>query len=205
MSNEQENLYSILGVDRSASGEEIKKAYRKKAQENHPDKGGDKEEFFKIKNAYGILSNPGTRARYNRTGNPKGDIPQLRAKAMQEVAQMILTLIENADPDRTDYIKLAIVNFEMNRENVKKTIAKHEENLKKKKKIRKRFRMKKKDPHKDFIGNALDKDIEGIEFSIEHGKELIELANECIKVAGEYEYIIQEEQTIATLLVNFNV
>ncbi len=43
-----ENYYEILGVDENATQEDIKKAYRKLAKENHPDKGGDEETFKKI-------------------------------------------------------------------------------------------------------------------------------------------------------------
>lgn len=50
-------LYDLLGISSTASLEEIKKAYRKKALENHPDKGGNEEMFKKINEAYETLSN----------------------------------------------------------------------------------------------------------------------------------------------------
>jgi DnaJ-class molecular chaperone len=40
-----DNYYEILGVDEKATQEDIKKAYRNLAKENHPDKGGDEEKF----------------------------------------------------------------------------------------------------------------------------------------------------------------
>lgn len=50
---EEENVnYSVLGLKRSASDEDIKKAFRDKARETHPDKGGDPEEFRKVREAY---------------------------------------------------------------------------------------------------------------------------------------------------------
>lgn len=52
------NDYQTLGVKPGASDEEIKKAYRKAAIQNHPDKGGDPEKFKKINDAYNNLSNP---------------------------------------------------------------------------------------------------------------------------------------------------
>lgn len=66
------DFYEILGVSRSASAEEIKKAYRKVAMKYHPDRNpGNKEAEEKFKEAaeaYEVLSNPDKRARYDRFG-----------------------------------------------------------------------------------------------------------------------------------------
>lgn len=50
--------YEILGIDRDATPEDIKTAYRKKALIHHPDKGGDEEQFKKLHLAYKALSEP---------------------------------------------------------------------------------------------------------------------------------------------------
>ncbi len=69
---EKRDYYEVLGVDKKATAEEIKKAYRKKAIQYHPDKNpGDKhaEEMFKeAAEAYEVLSNPDKRARYDQFG-----------------------------------------------------------------------------------------------------------------------------------------
>lgn len=62
------DYYSILGVSRSASQDEIKRAYRKLAQEHHPDKGGDSERFKEINEAYQALSDVNRRAQYDQFG-----------------------------------------------------------------------------------------------------------------------------------------
>lgn len=49
--------YDILGIDEDSEDEDIKKAFRKKALIHHPDKGGDPEEFRKVREAYEILIN----------------------------------------------------------------------------------------------------------------------------------------------------
>lgn len=59
------NYYNILGVSKTASAEEIKKAYRKLASQHHPDKGGDTTQFQKIEEAYRILSDPQKRQEYD--------------------------------------------------------------------------------------------------------------------------------------------
>ncbi len=70
---EKRDYYEVLGVDKSASAEEIKKAYRKKAIQYHPDKNpGDKEAEEKFKEAaeaYEVLSNPEKRQRYDQFGH----------------------------------------------------------------------------------------------------------------------------------------
>ena len=69
----KEDYYEILGISKSATAAEIKKAYRKKALEHHPDKNpGDhkaEELFKKSAEAYEVLSNPDKRARYDQYGH----------------------------------------------------------------------------------------------------------------------------------------
>lgn len=62
------NYYDILGVNKTATQEEIKKAYRKKAVEHHPDKGGDENLFKEAAEAYEILSDPDKRKNYDTFG-----------------------------------------------------------------------------------------------------------------------------------------
>jgi len=64
-----ENFYKTLGVDKKASQDEIKRAYRKLALQHHPDKGGDDIEFKKINEAYQILSDPQKRTQYDQFGH----------------------------------------------------------------------------------------------------------------------------------------
>lgn len=52
------DYYSVLGIKKSASQEEIKKAYRSMAMKHHPDRGGDEDKFKQINEAYEILSDP---------------------------------------------------------------------------------------------------------------------------------------------------
>jgi DnaJ-class molecular chaperone len=53
-----QNPYQTLGINRDATPDEIKRAYRKLASQHHPDKGGDKTRFQDIQAAYEALTNP---------------------------------------------------------------------------------------------------------------------------------------------------
>jgi len=69
------DYYSVLGVSRDASADEIKKAYRKLAMRYHPDVASDQssgEKFKEIEEAYEVLSDPSKRDLYDRGGDPLG-------------------------------------------------------------------------------------------------------------------------------------
>ena len=62
------NYYEVLGVPKSASQDEIKKAFHKLAHKHHPDKGGDEKKFKEINEAYQVLSDKQKRAQYDQFG-----------------------------------------------------------------------------------------------------------------------------------------
>lgn len=66
------NYYEILGVDKNADHETIKKAYRALSMEYHPDRGGDEEKFKEVNGAYSVLSNPSKRAEYDNPMSQMG-------------------------------------------------------------------------------------------------------------------------------------
>ena len=64
------DYYEVLGVERGASADEIKKAFRRLAVKFHPDKeGGSEEKFKEINEAYEVLSHPDKRQRYDQFGH----------------------------------------------------------------------------------------------------------------------------------------
>ena len=62
------DYYKTLGVSKNATADEIKKAFRKLARENHPDAGGDEEKFKQINEAYEVLSDDKKRQLYDQYG-----------------------------------------------------------------------------------------------------------------------------------------
>ena len=62
------DYYELLGVPKTASQDEIKKAFHKLAHKYHPDKGGDEKKFKEINEAYQVLSDQQKRAQYDQYG-----------------------------------------------------------------------------------------------------------------------------------------
>ncbi|OHA79920.1 MAG: molecular chaperone DnaJ [Candidatus Yonathbacteria bacterium RIFCSPHIGHO2_01_FULL_44_41] len=63
------DYYKTLGVEKSASQDEIKKAFRKLAHQHHPDKGGDEKKFKEASEAYQVLSDEKKRSEYDTYGS----------------------------------------------------------------------------------------------------------------------------------------
>ncbi|MFH8467145.1 DnaJ C-terminal domain-containing protein [Streptomyces sp. NPDC017991] len=74
-----QDFYEVLGVTRTASQDEIQQAYRKLARRYHPDVNKDpgaEERFKDLNEAYSVLSDPGTRTRYDRFGEDFRKVPE---------------------------------------------------------------------------------------------------------------------------------
>lgn len=102
-------LYDELGVERGASKERVKRAYRKKAKRVHPDvSGGDKEAFQRLQLAYDTLADDAARERYDRTGQAGGSGGSKRDKATAEMAKLIaIVAAETTDPSRQNILEMA--------------------------------------------------------------------------------------------------
>ena len=100
---DKKDYYEVLGIDRSASEDEIKKAYRKMAKKYHPDLNpGDKEaekNFKEVNEAYEVLSDKDKKARYDQFGHagvdPNYGAGAVRAGLLEGVAGfLILAFLE---------------------------------------------------------------------------------------------------------------
>lgn len=91
------DLYEQLGVARDATREAIKKAFRRKARDAHPDTGGSAEKFHALELAHRILSDEDRRAKYDRDGSTEAEVDTTDAQAMSIIASDIDRLMTDED------------------------------------------------------------------------------------------------------------
>ena len=66
--SQNKDYYKVLGIDKKATKDDIKKAFRKLAHKHHPDKGGDESKFKEVNEAYSVLSDDKRRQEYDTYG-----------------------------------------------------------------------------------------------------------------------------------------
>lgn len=71
MNKSNVDFYEVLGVQPDASEDEIQAAYRRRAQQTHPDRSGDAGDFRAVQAAYDRLSDPDERAQYDAQRHPR--------------------------------------------------------------------------------------------------------------------------------------
>lgn len=90
--------YETLGVPRTASADEIKQAFLRKASEQHPDKGGTADGMADINRAYECLSDEKRRADYDETG-ADGEVKPVEIEARDALITLFDAAMKNSDGD----------------------------------------------------------------------------------------------------------
>lgn len=186
-------LYDILGVSTGASEAEIKAAYKMKAKENHPDKGGSVETMVKINNAYRILINPETRKRYDQTGEQDSfSFDQRFASFCQ---QIFMQIIEQAsDIKHNNLIDLFKIHVNQQLQNSIESKKKAERKRDKFKEVASRIVSK----SNTSLVNIINANIAEYEKRFVAADSDIEFIKDAIKVLEEYDYRVdkasQDEQ-----------
>lgn len=138
------NPYEVLGVARNASDEEIKNKYRTLARVHHPDKGGDKDLFIRIKDAYYVLIDPYKRQTFDESGYTFPE--QLLQNEVKEMFKRMLTVILDNAKDSPLNLVLAL-KTETNKatEQCKKELENVKTSLKKFRTVNRRLKLKRED------------------------------------------------------------
>ena len=99
--SDKRDYYDVLGVSKDASDDDIKKAFRKKAMENHPDRNPDDptaaEKFKEASEAYEILSDPQKRNSYDRFGfaGVQSDFSRVNARDFSTISDLFSSLFRD--------------------------------------------------------------------------------------------------------------
>ena len=185
------NLYEKLGVKNNATKEEIKKAYRRKANKSHPDKStGNVKEFQEIKKAFEILSDPVRRLNYDKNGTVEEELT-LEEIAKQSLINMFQQLIARIQPSQL--LTMDIIGVMAEEIRKKQTVVK--ENIKTNTRKIKEFQKLKKSIKKDFNNifiDSIENEILKIQKNEKELKQLCEVGNILLSILGECEIENQE-------------
>lgn len=184
------DLYEILGVNKEASSEEIKKAFYELSKKYHPDKnkGEHSEEFLDIKLAYEVLSDDTRRNLYDTTG--LSETLSIKDKAIQFIQEMYLAIIQNGS------INLKTYNiFNIMKDNINNSISKIKQGLssvniliERHKECLKRIETEENNFFKIFSQGAIDK----LEQELEFLKREISLMEEILIILKKFKYVCEE-------------
>ncbi len=194
-STTKKNHYEVIGVDSSATPEEIKKAYRAKTKEVHPDKGGTiggrEEEMIDLNVAYTTLSNPERRLLYDRTGEDK--ISDINNEVRSIIFEFFQEALVKEKSDVLGHAKDRISKRRDELEQQKYEVKKEQEKLQKRrdkislKKSRNKNKKKEIEEKPNLFHILVDQHLqamEGIIASCERGMEVMTLA---LKELQDYE------------------
>jgi DnaJ-class molecular chaperone len=184
----KKTLYEDLEVDKGATPETIKKAFRKKAKQTHPDNGGKSDEFRTIAKAYNILSDEEKRKRYDNGENPD-NINQSNTHE-QRVLNIVFSIFNNIVDQNIDLVhhnlfELMRQSIRANQQNFKSEKDRNQNNIERYNNILKRI--KKKDKSTLFI-QLLDDKIKGCNAIIIQLDENINVCDDALKLIEECEY-----------------
>lgn len=194
-------LYDLLGLTPAATDPDIRKAYKSKAKQLHPDVTGgvESEEFVKMKKAYDILINPETRKMYDEMGIIDGEHEsKLLNAAIGGLQQCFNMLIDEVGTEEMIYVdvigsmKLNIqTNLDLHKKNQQsaaKVLAKIE---KTKKATQKRLKIKKDAPNIFIM--ALDRSAQPHRDNMLKSDQAVLLCETMMKMLENYEYTFDEK------------
>ena len=183
------SLYNELDVGKDADKPTIKKAFRKKAQELHPDKeGGDAEKFAMVKLACDVLMDDERRKQYDETGTT--DKARQPKDAAREKLAMVFDAIISMEGFNGDIIREAQARFSQAKVEFKVFKEKLKKELKRLKKLSGRVKAKKTNLYQQIIDNKID----GINRGIAKAEQDLIVLDEIFLLLEDYEDDVPEPE-----------
>ncbi len=186
--------YEILGVDKKADTAEIKRAYKRKAKKAHPDAGGSSEEMTKVSGAAMVLLDPVRRARFDETGTADASPDNLTAHAVNNITSALNQLL-CSERDVSDYKKALVSIFERRKVEIADARRPLDRAIKRAAKVKARWKRKKKAQGEDFIGRAIDAQVEAHKGVIAKIERDICILDRCLEILEGYTYSAETNAT----------
>jgi len=189
-------LYEYLGLDKTATKEQIKKAYRKKAQKAHPDRGGKPEEFHKLSVAYTVLMDDQKKAHYDSTGKYNEKKNNLDQQAFQELFTLINKLIGemiqgNVEVIQKNIIKTVNMGIEQGIANTVDVIKKAKKKEKNLKSLKKRFSYK--GDKINIVNNIFEQQSKVLANCILQAENMKIIGEKMLEMLKDYEFRVDEK------------
>lgn len=204
------NAYDTLGVDKGADAATVKKAYRKRARQTHPDKpGGNKEAFQQVQRAYGLLKDSVKRAAYDQFGDAADSVKTLRTQAEETLAQLAIGCASTInprtgymlDPERDDMWQPICDCIRQNKTSIATQQRQSQDSANRFRKAAKRWKRKSGEESKivqalEASAEECDKRIKAAKFEIAKCDEMIVVLNEHVFERGHNIGILEQLQSI---------
>ncbi len=173
------SYYDDLDISPTATPDEIKRAYRQKANEHHPDKGGNAAEFARAARAWEVLRNPERKALYDATGKDKQDpIEQIVQNRLLHAFSQVLSM-----PNDVEILASVRRGFEQGLAEIAE--AKKKARSAKKKIAAKRDKVKTTD-EVNLVHQLIDQQLRAIDTHLADLKNEDNLNKLCIKALDTY-------------------
>jgi DnaJ-class molecular chaperone len=190
MNKDTKGFYKALGVDKEAPLDNIKKAFRKKAKEVHPDITGNHSDGFNtIAEAYRVLKNPLLRKQYDETGTHEesNDI-DIRAQSIVVALFEEFLVDGSCDYAFEDPIATMKTSLMLQIEERNKSIGDSQSKIKKYESKRCKLVFKGDNPHKNLFESVICKKIEDLRVDILQHQKMIDVLNKSIIFLDDYKY-----------------
>jgi curved DNA-binding protein CbpA len=186
-----DNPYTILGLDKNATQEEIDAAFKRAVKQHHPDNGGNEEDFNRVILASLILRDPKKRKKYDTDGVFLNNRPEsIRALAIEQIAIFFINSIDaalasNADLAQFNLVAGAQLFFQQRIDESRTRINLSNRKIVNFERVIKRLKSKNST---DIIATMLKNHIFNFKQEIENIKEQIEISNRAKEVLLDYTF-----------------
>lgn len=178
--------YKILGADKDASADDIKKSFKLKSKQAHPDCGGSPEEFEALKKAYDILTDSAKRRMWD--DYRLADTVDIENEAKMAASRIAVQTLDTY-PDNCDFDKEMAEVFEKCLWDIANEIRSLTQ---KKERLEKRFKAVQKKPDDDFISTDIERAVNARDVHIRRQKLNLEIHKKAFELLKGYKFDIDK-------------